>query len=786
MPLFVRALVVPVLTIAPTWRALAQGTEVVGQPGTGMLVPLLGTVLLCFAAFLVWRLMRGKGERRSTLALLVVMLLASIGAELYVVRLFADNLEQQAAAETRRIESLRLMDMLRQTSDDLTRMARTYVTTGDQRYRDYFNQILDIRAGLAPRPLQYDRVYWDLVIATGRPPRASGEAIALQDLFRQQRLSSEELGFLRQAEEESNRLAGIEARAMNAMVGRFSDATGQFSVTGDPDPALAEELLYGDEYHGVKGSIMRLIDAATAEVDRRTALEVKDLQRQASELGTMAVSLAILSLIVVSVVLLLATRWMGGEASISAATVASKLKRRQALLGAFLKSWPLMVAALVASSVVAGLVWRNAAHLEASETRSLGDKLSTILDITSSATDQWFKEREQEARIWARRLQQAGLVEHSSPGKEATAMGANVEAGIRELLQPVIVERGYVGYLVVRHDGTIVAASDATLSGRQIDSPLLMRFIADSLSAPSFSAVILPTIFTGSAVQSDGSALMLFGAAAVGDEQAPEFVLAFVVDPEQEFTTVLQRGRVGESGESYAFNANGQLISESRFDADLINIGLISSNERGILNIEIRDPGGNMVEGFRPTTAYADMPLTRMAAAATAGIDGMDLEGYNDYRGVPVVGVWRWNAENNYGITSEMDVAEATAANIASAIINTSYTTGVSASVSGGAVRIQSQDYGSDAFVSVKPIYGTFISATGIETRDEGQDVGNHRREGILAGKVKLDDDDFQRKGQQSHGIEEKWAGRELGGSSRKRASLQEQLDEGYAQDHQA
>ena len=251
MPQFIRALVALVLTIAPAWKALAQATEVVGQPGTGMLVPLLGTVLLCFAAFLVWRLMRGKGERRSTLALLVVMLLASIGAELNVVRLFADNLEQQAAAETRRIESLRLMDMLRQTSDDLTRMARTYVTTGDQRYRDYFNQILDIRAGLAPRPLQYERVYWDLVIATGRPPRASGEAIALQDLFRQQGLSSEELGFLRQAEEESNRLAGIEARAMNAMVGRFSDATGQFSVAGDPDPALAEELLYGDEYHGV-------------------------------------------------------------------------------------------------------------------------------------------------------------------------------------------------------------------------------------------------------------------------------------------------------------------------------------------------------------------------------------------------------------------------------------------------------------------------------------------------------------------------------------------------------
>jgi polar amino acid transport system substrate-binding protein len=92
-----------------------------------------------------------------------------------------------------------------------------------------------------------------------------------------------------------------------------------------------------------------------------------------------------------------------------------------------------------------------------------------------------------------------------------------------------------------------------------------------------------------------------------------------------------------------------------------IAAGLIGSDERGILNIEIRDPGGNMVEGFRPTTAHAERPLTRMAAAATAGIDGVDLQGYNDYRGVPVVGAWRWNAELGYGITSEMDVSEALA-----------------------------------------------------------------------------------------------------------------------------
>jgi len=136
-------------------------------------------------------------------------------------------------------------------------------------------------------------------------------------------------------------------------------------------------------------------------------------------------------------------------------------------------------------------------------------------------------------------------------------------------------------------------------------------------------------------------------------------VLILLIDPEREFTEILQRGRIGASGESYAFNREGQLVSESRFDDDLREIGLVKPGERGILNIDIRDPGGNMLEGYRPTLADGELPLTLMARNATEGSNGSNLAGYNDYRGVPVVGAWLWNEDLGYGITTEMDVAEA-------------------------------------------------------------------------------------------------------------------------------
>jgi len=55
-------------------------------------------------------------------------------------------------ANEQRLISYQLAEELRQSSDDLTRMVRTYVVTGEPRYKTYFQNILDIRKGLIPRP----------------------------------------------------------------------------------------------------------------------------------------------------------------------------------------------------------------------------------------------------------------------------------------------------------------------------------------------------------------------------------------------------------------------------------------------------------------------------------------------------------------------------------------------------------------------------------------------------------------------------------------------------------
>lgn len=190
------------------------------------------------------------------------------------------NSQQKAEAEENRYDSYLLADELRQGSDDLTRMVRTYSQTADKRYVNYFEEILDIRNGIAPRPEKYHSIYWDYVLSTGTPPRPSGTPVALKTLMKKSGFTDTELDLLQTAESESNAVVNLEVQAMNAMVGLYRDASGNYTVRGRPDPTLARRLLYSNEYHQAKERVVYPLEKFFDALDERTAKEVQRFERR--------------------------------------------------------------------------------------------------------------------------------------------------------------------------------------------------------------------------------------------------------------------------------------------------------------------------------------------------------------------------------------------------------------------------------------------------------------------------------------------------------------------------
>ena len=240
---------------------------------------------------------------KSIFILISVSLAILVLSVLTVMVLQLRTLTALEVAESRRYDSLRLSDQLRQSSDDLTRMARTYVVTGDRRYEEYFNRILAIRAGDAPRPEGYDGIYWDLVVVGDDERSANREAVALEQLMREAKFTDREFAKMLQAQRESDALAAIEVRAMALMKGLYPDENGQYTRRGAPDVALARELLHSENYHAAKSRIMSPIGEFMEIVETRTQGEVQTLQVRSSRLLLTALILVSLSLglVVVSV-----------------------------------------------------------------------------------------------------------------------------------------------------------------------------------------------------------------------------------------------------------------------------------------------------------------------------------------------------------------------------------------------------------------------------------------------------------------------------------------------------
>jgi eukaryotic-like serine/threonine-protein kinase len=98
--------------------------------------------------------------------------------------------------------------------------------------------------------------------------------------------------------------------------------------------------------------------------------------------------------------------------------------------------------------------------------------------------------------------------------------------------------------------------------------------------------------------------------------------LGFAEYADGQFGGVLLAARTGETGEAYAFDRSGRLLSQARFAAQ----------------------------------APAPSPLAALAAQSA---QGAVLDPYRSYHGGEVVGAWRWLAEHDFGIAVEIGATEA-------------------------------------------------------------------------------------------------------------------------------
>jgi methyl-accepting chemotaxis protein len=179
----------------------------------------------------------------------------TIALFIFVIALLNSRAQRQLTAATEnRYLCLQLADELRINSDELTRLARTYVATGDDRY---------------------EKEYWSvLAVRNGEKARADGRTVALRQLMEEAGLTRAELAKLKEAQDNVDALRTAETTAMNAVKGLYSDGSGKFVRKAAPDREMAQRILHDEKYHQGKAVVLKPLNELTETMDARTKAAV--------------------------------------------------------------------------------------------------------------------------------------------------------------------------------------------------------------------------------------------------------------------------------------------------------------------------------------------------------------------------------------------------------------------------------------------------------------------------------------------------------------------------------
>ena len=306
--------------------------------------------------------------------------------------------------------------------------------------------------------------------------------------------------------------------------------------------------------------------------------------------------------------------------------------------------------------------WATIVQIEKYVKKDIEEYMTALLEITRESLHSWTNAQGKNSEIWAKEiLPLTKELLKISPTREELISTA-LQNEIRNKLRPLYTENTYEGFFIISSDNINLASSrdeNIGIVNNLIKQEIIFNRIWSGetvLSAPQISEIPLPNKV---GILQENRATMFIGTPIKDEFKNIIALLLIRINPSKDFSAIFERSRFGNSGETYGVDKFGRLISNSRFTNQLEKIGILKPNDDGILQIKIKNPGVNLVKGEKSTISIDSLPLTLMAKSVIEGKRDNNLEGYLDYRGIPVIGMWTWDDELDFGTTIEIDKQEA-------------------------------------------------------------------------------------------------------------------------------
>jgi signal transduction histidine kinase/DNA-binding response OmpR family regulator len=295
------------------------------------------------------------------------------------------------------------------------------------------------------------------------------------------------------------------------------------------------------------------------------------------------------------------------------------------------------------------------------EQANVSQHILTRLQATSSLVELWQNDSMLGVRSIAEEPKMVDLAGGLIDGRVSAAdTGKEMEAWLR----PIYLSRGYEGHALISLDYKILVALSPKVVGKDARSLIgkdvsAIKVLDDALLNGSSMGrpLVSPYPFkTFNGIASPGT-LYQVSCARVSRTDKPIAILCLRQSPYRDFFPLLKTGFSAATGEAYAVNRAGNVISPTRFGKALIEQGLTMKSSPSYMNkLWARVPELTRTGVVIPASATS--PLTKAVALAIQKGESGFINGYKDYRGQMVVGAVKWLPEMDIGIVVEQDASE--------------------------------------------------------------------------------------------------------------------------------
>ncbi len=288
--------------------------------------------------------------------------------------------------------------------------------------------------------------------------------------------------------------------------------------------------------------------------------------------------------------------------------------------------------------------------------RSMQDELVRNLDgVVQRQVEHvksWMDDRKGDARVIAENPFVILATQYKEADKEYSELLQYLD--YTKYFEYIRDEYGYKEAIISDKKGIVKVATESKLIGFDISH---QDYFQEAIKGNTFVSQIKPSLVPVENEEGElekGTPTMFVSAPIInkfgstqspyrGTGQASDIlgIVALRIDVGK-INKVMHNTKIGLTGETYLINKDGYMLTESRFTDYLKKKGVI--RKRTALEFKVTNPKTG--------------ELTKGVGECLKKGEGYDTKGYTDYRGVNVLGFWRWIPEYEWGVVAEIDIEE--------------------------------------------------------------------------------------------------------------------------------